>query len=114
MDHLSVPAGLKSTPTALPATLRQQYETSFGTDLSNIRIHESHAATLLGRAFSEGSDIHFVPGAYQPFTDDGSKLLGHELAHVVQQAGGRVAVQAESVIESVISEGAAAAGDGSI
>jgi hypothetical protein len=33
-----------------------------------------------------GSDIAFAPGAYQPGTAEGQKLLGHELAHVVQQS----------------------------
>lgn len=42
-------------------------------------------------AFTQGEHIHFAPGQYQPHTAQGKRLLGHELAHVVQQREGRVA-----------------------
>jgi Domain of unknown function (DUF4157) len=41
-------------------------------------------------AFTLGSDIYFAPGRFQPDTVHGQQLLGHELAHVVQQRAGRV------------------------
>src|SRR5207244_7839263 len=42
-------------------------------------------------AYTQGSDLHFAPGTYQPETAGGQQLLGHELAHVVQQRAGGVA-----------------------
>ena len=42
------------------------------------------------QAFTRGSEIHFAPGSYQPGSQAGQELLGHELAHVVQQRQGRV------------------------
>ena len=41
-------------------------------------------------AFTWGSDIHFAPGHYNPHSIQGQQLLGHELAHVLQQRAGRV------------------------
>ncbi len=52
---------------------------------------------LVPSALTIGSDIYFAPGRYQPDTVQRQQLLGHELAHVVQQraAAHRVAVQAK-------------------
>jgi hypothetical protein len=64
-------------------------EASFGVGLGDVRIHRDSAiAPRLGAtAFTLGSDIHFAPGHFAPSTDRGQWLLGHELAHVVQQRG---------------------------
>ena len=37
---------------------------------------------------TKGDEIHFAPGAYNPGSLQGQRLLGHELAHVVQQRKG--------------------------
>lgn len=67
-------------------------EGSFGIDFSAVRLHESSEAAKLGAvAFTRGTDIHFAPGEYDPSSERGQTLLGHELAHVVQQSEGRVA-----------------------
>lgn len=64
-------------------------EASFGADLLSVRVHESHAATHLNaRAYSDGNDIFFGPGLYQPHTDVGLRLASHEVAHLVQQDQG--------------------------
>lgn len=74
---------------SLPESLRHQMETAFGADLSNVKVHESHAAThLKATSFTQGSDIYFAPGQYQPHSEQGQQLLAHELAHVAQQNGG--------------------------
>lgn len=72
----------------LPATFRHTMETQLGANLSEIRVHENHAATHLNaRAFTDGNHIYFAPGHYQPHTDNGQKLLAHEIVHTAQQGG---------------------------
>jgi hypothetical protein len=74
----------------LPADVRATMEASFATDLGAVRIHQDGAAAALGAiAYTRGDDIHFAPGAYDPGSTSGRELLGHELAHVVQQRRGR-------------------------
>lgn len=80
---------------AMPDAVRQKMEGSFGQDLSGVRIHEGPEARSIGAiAYTRGADIHFAPGAYSPSSGSGQRLLGHELAHVVQQREGRVAAPA--------------------
>ncbi|HEX7841154.1 MAG TPA: DUF4157 domain-containing protein, partial [Kofleriaceae bacterium] len=67
-------------------------EIAFAADFSNVRVHEGAQATAIGAlAYAQGTDLHFAPGQYQPHSPRGQELLGHELAHVVQQTQGRVA-----------------------
>ncbi|WP_281901266.1 DUF4157 domain-containing protein [Phytohabitans aurantiacus] len=77
-----------------PAT-RGHMEDHLGGDLSAVRVHtESPAPARLGAvAFTVGTDVVFAPGRYQPATAPGVRLLAHELAHVVQQAGAGPRVQ---------------------
>jgi hypothetical protein len=75
----------------LPADLRRSMEASFGVDFSAVRVHEGpQAESIDARAYTRGPDIHFAPGQYQPATQRGRELIGHELVHVVQQSRGRV------------------------
>jgi hypothetical protein len=75
----------------LPDTVRSKMETAFGTDFSGVRVHIGPQAERIGAlAFTIGTDIYFAPGRYQPESIHGQQLLGHELAHVVQQRQGRV------------------------
>jgi hypothetical protein len=75
----------------IPDDVRTKMETAFGTDFSDVRVHIGHEASSLGAiAYTWGSNIHFAPGQYNPYTLQGQKLLGHELWHVVQQKSGRV------------------------
>jgi hypothetical protein len=66
-------------------------EAAFGARFGDVRVHIGRQAVMLGAAaFTVGSSIHFAPGRYDPATPQGQKLLGHELAHVLQQRAGRV------------------------
>jgi len=82
-----------ANPTGMPGPVLDQMSRSFGTDFSNVRIHADSpaAASMNATAYTQGSNIHFAPGEYQPTSRPGQELLGHELAHVVQQSSGRVA-----------------------
>jgi len=75
----------------LPEAVRGKMEAALGADFANVRVHVGPQAQRIGAiAFTVGSDIYFAPGRYQPDTVHGQQLLGHELAHVVQQRAGRV------------------------
>ena len=75
----------------LPPNVRQKMESFFGTSFSDVRVHIGPQANAIGAlAFTQGSHIHFAPGQYNPATPQGQAILGHELAHVVQQRSGRV------------------------
>jgi hypothetical protein len=68
-------------------------EGQFGFDFSRIRVHTDGDANrmsdeLESLAFTHGSDIYFAAGMFRPETQDGRRLLAHELTHVIQQAGG--------------------------
>ena len=75
----------------LPEAVRGKMEAALDADFSDVRVHVGPQAERIGAiAFTIGSDIYFAPGRYQPDTVHGQQLLGHELAHVVQQRAGRV------------------------
>ncbi|RKH54930.1 DUF4157 domain-containing protein [Corallococcus aberystwythensis] len=76
---------------ALPSGLRRKMEQALRADFSNVRVHEGrHVSRLDADAVTQGNSLHFAPGAFRPDTSEGQSLLGHELAHVVQQRSGRV------------------------
>lgn len=83
--------------TGMPDNVKQRMENSFGTDFSGVRIHaDSPSASEVGAlAYTQGTDVHFAPGQFKPDTTAGQKLIGHELAHVVQQQAGQVAPTTE-------------------
>ena len=73
-------------------------ENSFGNSFADVNIHtDSPKAKSMGAlAFTQGNNVHFAPGQYNPQSSSGQALLGHELTHVVQQRAGRVAVPHQS------------------
>ena len=79
---------------AIPEGIRGRFETAFGANFSDVRIHRgSPQATGIGAtAFARGTDIHFAPGRFDEGSASGMAVLGHELTHIVQQRAGRVAV----------------------
>lgn len=87
------PFQLKSaSSSAMPGETLSQMSSTFGTDFSDVNIHQgSQSAVDAGAlAYTQGNDIHFAPGQYDPASQSGQELLGHELTHVVQQREGRV------------------------
>ncbi len=88
-------AGDASQP--LDEGVRGRMEPLFGEDFSGVRMHEdSELATAQGaHALAEGQDVHFAPGQFAPGTAEGDFLIGHELAHVVQQREGQPTAQAK-------------------
>jgi len=87
----AVPSSGKGGGSQLPGEARTRMERSFGADLSAVRIHEDGNAEAAGaEAYAQGTDIHFARGRFDPHSTGGLELLGHEVAHVMQQAEGRV------------------------
>src|SRR5579859_1158590 len=73
-----------------PAT-RSFFESRLGHNFSHVRVHTGPEAAASARsinalAYTAGSDIVFAHGRYSPHTDDGKRLLAHELAHTIQQS----------------------------
>ena len=102
LGMMNVPQSINqgARETRLPKPLRAEMERTYDTDFSSVRIMESHVPTLNGsRAYTTGDDIHFAPGQFDPHTDNGREMIGHELAHVVQQRGGREAAVNAPLIE---------------
>ena len=63
---------------------------TMGHDFSDVQVHKDSESDQLNKqvhaeAFTTGKDIFFREGKYDPVSDQGQKLLAHELTHVVQQ-----------------------------
>jgi hypothetical protein len=91
-------AAQKGQGQALDVPARTSLESGFGLDFSQVRVHTGAEANQLSRelsaeAFTTGKDIFFKEGSYQPNTEQGRKLVAHELTHVVQQTEASPAVQ---------------------
>lgn len=97
MDRTGEPVGRPMLGTGerrggapLPEPLRGHLEALFDAQLATVRVHEGLAPLAVGaRAFAFGEDVYFLPGDFDPTTRAGLELLGHELAHVLQQRDGR-------------------------
>ncbi|MEV4342609.1 DUF4157 domain-containing protein [Streptomyces sp. NPDC049590] len=79
--------------------VRRELEERLGHDLSRVRLHTDRDADrlteLLGAdAVAVGQDILFRSGAFRPGTDEGRRLLAHELLHSVQNPHGLGALRA--------------------
>lgn len=84
---------LQSEGSPLPKATREFFEPRFGADFSQVRVNNgaraNETANALGaRAFTVGQSISFASGQYAPASQEGQRLLAHELTHVVQQDGG--------------------------
>jgi hypothetical protein len=105
----------KGSGKPLEAGTRAEMEAAFKQDFGDVRIQADDSADELARelgakAFTTGKDVFFREGAYQPGSEAGKSLLGHELTHVVQQEGGIQARNAIGRIGDVFEEEAALAG----
>jgi hypothetical protein len=80
----------RGSGSAMDDGIRGKLEGAFGADFSGVRVHtdaqsDSLNKSIQAKAFTTGSDIFFSKGAYNPDSQSGQELLGHELTHVVQQ-----------------------------
>src|SRR5688572_16865454 len=67
------------------AGVRSKVEQATGADLGGVRVHtgsssNTAAEAVSARAYTVGQDVHFAAGEYNPGTQEGNRLLAHELA----------------------------------
>src|SRR5688572_16047328 len=91
---------------SLPARERKFFEARYGHSFANVRVHHDQASAdeadaLEARAFTVGNHIYFGASQYRPGRGEGTALLGHELAHVAQQAAGAPMVARASFWEKL-------------
>ena len=94
VDPREAPPGVHTVLNApgqpLDRGARAFFEPRLDRDLGEVRIHTDGAAgrsalAVGAQAYAVGRHIAFAPGRYAPNTQDGRYLLGHELAHTIQQ-----------------------------
>jgi Domain of unknown function (DUF4157) len=93
-----------STPgQPLDPSTRAYFEPRFAYDFSRVRVHTDEPAAksaqaVQASAYTVGRDIVFGAGKYMPETNEGRRLLAHEIVHTLQQgivAGSTTARQLE-------------------
>ena len=87
----SVDRVLASSGRPLEPALRQDMGNRFGYDFSQVRVHTGAAAEQSARdvsanAYTVGQNIVFGADRFAPETQEGRRLIAHELTHVVQQS----------------------------
>ena len=80
----------KGKGNAMSSEIIREMNTAFKANFSAIRIHTDSAAIALcqeigAQAFTNGLDIYFNKGKYNPESKAGKELLAHELTHTIQQ-----------------------------
>lgn len=83
-------SGSRGGGAPLASESKDQMESGFGADFSNVRIHNDSNSVQMNKelgsqAFASGNDIYFNEGKYNPGSKEGQHLLAHELTHTVQQ-----------------------------
>ena len=86
-DQLDSSKGKGAT---LPPAIKENMESAIGADFSGVNIHTDAEAQqmsneLHAQAFTHGNDIYFNKGKYDPDSQEGQRLLAHELTHTIQQ-----------------------------
>ncbi len=74
----------------LSPEIRTFFEPRFGHDFSRVRVHTDAKAAESAKAvnslaYTVGRDIVFGTGQYTPETNNGKRLVAHELTHTLQQ-----------------------------
>ena len=95
VNEQSVQSGLRGGGKPLDTTTRSLFESRFGQDFGQVRIHTDtqaaeSARAINARAYTVGQDVVFGAGQYRPERSTGQELLAHELAHTIQQRAPRL------------------------
>jgi len=86
---------------SMEETIQREMESKMGGEFGDVQVHTgpeaAAAAESLGaRAFTVGNHIAFNRGEYSPDSEEGKRVLAHELTHVRQQAGRAVSLLAKA------------------
>jgi hypothetical protein len=89
-DHQLIQSVMASPGQPLDTATRSFMEPRFGQDFSGVRVHvggeaAESARSVNARAYTVGRDVVFGEGEYAPGSDEGRRLVAHELAHTIQQ-----------------------------
>ncbi|RZJ51064.1 MAG: DUF4157 domain-containing protein [Chryseobacterium sp.] len=88
----------KGSGQSLDKKTKTEMESGFGNDFSKVKIHTDSRAVQMSKelgaqAFTNGNNVYFNEGKYNPNSKEGKHLLAHELTHTVQQTGNTNKVQ---------------------
>ncbi|TCV86754.1 eCIS core domain-containing protein [Sulfurirhabdus autotrophica] len=94
----SVDRALANPGRPLEPALQQDMGRRFGHDFSQVRVHSSTDAEqstrdVNAKAYTVGNNIVFGAGQFVPGTQEGRRLIAHELTHVVQQSANPALLQ---------------------
>lgn len=96
----------KGGGSSMDKNTKQEMESGFGADFSNVNIHTDSKAVQMSeqlgaQAFTHGNDVYFNKGKYNPESKEGKHLLAHELTHTIQQTGGKTSnnVQKKDIVQ---------------
>jgi outer membrane protein OmpA-like peptidoglycan-associated protein len=78
----------------LPHELQARFGQALGHDFSEVRVHRGQLDGAAGLA--QGDDVALAQDRADPESPEGRQLIGHELAHVVQQSRGGASPDAEA------------------
>lgn len=99
-------------PLTLPDQVQSSIEQHFGHSIDNLRFRESSDVESIGtKAYARGDEIHFAPGQFHPDTALGRKMIGHEVAHILQQAKGGLGNGGELNVDRSMEDRADVQGD---
>jgi len=81
---------LSSSGVPLDTSSRDFFEPRFRQDFSDVRVHTGTDAVQMSshigaQAFTQGNNIYFNEGKYNPESKQGQHLIAHELVHTIQQ-----------------------------
>jgi hypothetical protein len=81
---------LSSPGQPLDAATRAFFESRFGHDFSGVRVHsdtaaEESAQAVNAHAYTVGQNVVFGAGRFAPASEEGRRLIAHELTHTIQQ-----------------------------
>ncbi len=87
-DSQATQAGADSFPWDVLGPMNHAFDVDFST--VDVFKNDPSAQDMGALAYTQGNEVHFAPGQYDPSSQKGKELIGHELTHVVQQREGKV------------------------
>ena len=78
--------------------MKERLTAHFGIDANTVKVVESQEVADMGaQAYARGNVVKFAPGKFKPDTRSGLESIGHEFAHIKQQATGGYSANVEGL-----------------